>query len=68
MSGGVLVLSDADVRELLDMESCIAAMEDVLGALARDELTMPLRFVVRSPAAGSPGSTAAARSCRPARG
>ena len=45
----VLVLSDADVRELLDMESCIAAMEDVLGALARDELTMPLRFVVRSP-------------------
>ena len=46
---GVLVLSDADVRELLDMESCIAAMEDVLGALARDELTMPLRFVVRSP-------------------
>jgi ornithine cyclodeaminase/alanine dehydrogenase-like protein (mu-crystallin family) len=45
----VLVLSDADVRELLDMESCIAAMEDVLAALARDELTMPLRFVVRSP-------------------
>ena len=46
---GVLVLSDADVRELLDMESCIDAMEDVLAALARDELTMPLRFVVRSP-------------------
>ena len=46
---GVLVLSDADVRELLDTESCIAAMEDVLEALARDELTMPLRFVVRSP-------------------
>ncbi len=46
----LLVLSDADVRELLDMESCIAAMEDVLAALARDELTMPLRFVVRPPA------------------
>ena len=46
---GVLVLSDADVRELLDMGSCIAAMEDALAALARDELTMPLRFVVRSP-------------------
>jgi ornithine cyclodeaminase/alanine dehydrogenase-like protein (mu-crystallin family) len=45
----VLVLSDADVHELLDMESCIAAMEDVLAALARDELTMPLRFVVRPP-------------------
>jgi ornithine cyclodeaminase len=45
----LLVLSDADVRELLDMESCIAAMEDALAALARDELSMPLRFVVRSP-------------------
>jgi ornithine cyclodeaminase len=44
----LLVLSDADVRELLDMESCIAAMEDALAALARDELSMPLRFVVRS--------------------
>jgi ornithine cyclodeaminase len=45
---GVLVLSDGDIRELLDMESCIAAMEDALAALAREELTMPLRFVVRS--------------------
>lgn len=45
----LLVLSDADVRELLDLESCIAAMEDALAALARDELSMPLRFVVRSP-------------------
>ena len=45
----VLVLSDADGRELLDMESCIAAMEDVLAALEREELSMPLRFVVRSP-------------------
>ena len=46
----VLVLSDADVRALLDMESCIAAMEDALAALARDELSMPLRFVFRPPA------------------
>jgi len=46
----LLVLSEADVRSLLDMESCIPAMEDVLAALARDELTMPLRFVVRPPA------------------
>jgi ornithine cyclodeaminase/alanine dehydrogenase-like protein (mu-crystallin family) len=45
----LLVLSEADVHTVLDMESCIAAMEDVLGALARDELTMPLRFVVRPP-------------------
>jgi ornithine cyclodeaminase/alanine dehydrogenase-like protein (mu-crystallin family) len=46
----VLVLSDADVHELLDMESCIAAMEDALAALARDELSMPLRSVFRPPA------------------
>jgi ornithine cyclodeaminase len=45
----VLVLSDADVRELLDIESCVAAMEDVLAALARDELSMPLRSVFRPP-------------------
>ena len=44
----VLVLSEAEVRELLDMESCIRAMEDVLAALEREELTMPLRFMVRS--------------------
>jgi ornithine cyclodeaminase/alanine dehydrogenase-like protein (mu-crystallin family) len=45
----LLVLSDADVREVLDMESCVDAMEDALAALARDELSMPLRFVVRPP-------------------
>ena len=44
----LLVLSEADVHGVLDMESCITAMEDVLAALARDELTMPLRFMVRS--------------------
>ena len=44
----VLVLSDADVRELLDMASCIEAMEDVLAALARDEVSMPLRSIVPS--------------------
>lgn len=44
----MLVLSEEDVREVLDMDSCIGAMEDVLAALERDELTMPLRFVVRS--------------------
>ena len=45
----VLVLSEHDVRELLDMESCVAAMEDVLARLARDELINPLRVVMRSP-------------------
>ena len=45
----VLVLSEHDVRTLLDMESCIAAMEDVLARLARDELINPLRTVMRSP-------------------
>ena len=43
----VLVLSDAEVRELLDMESCIEAMADVLAALQREELSMPLRFIFR---------------------
>jgi ornithine cyclodeaminase len=45
----VLVLSEQDVRAVLDMESCIEAMQDALAALARDELTMPLRFVFRPP-------------------
>ena len=44
----VLVLSERDVRELLDMESCIAAMEDVLARLARGELTNPLRSIMLS--------------------
>ena len=46
----VLVLSDAEIRELLDMESCIEAMEGALAALERAELAMPLRFVFRPPA------------------
>ena len=44
----VLVLSNADVHELLDMESCIDAMADVLGRLARAELINPLRFIMLS--------------------
>ncbi|GIU95843.1 MAG: ornithine cyclodeaminase [Gaiellaceae bacterium] len=46
-----LVLSERDVRELLDMESCIEAMADVLASLARGELFLPLRSVVKPPAA-----------------
>jgi ornithine cyclodeaminase/alanine dehydrogenase-like protein (mu-crystallin family) len=45
----VLVLSEHDVRELLDMESCVAAMEDVLARLTRDELHNPLRSIMRPP-------------------
>jgi ornithine cyclodeaminase/alanine dehydrogenase-like protein (mu-crystallin family) len=46
---GVLILGDDDVRGLLDMESCIAAMEDILARLARDELLNPLRFIMATP-------------------
>ena len=52
----LLVLSEQDVRQLLDMKSCIEAMEEVLAALARGELFQPLRFVGRPPdAAGLMG-------------
>jgi len=47
----VLVLSEHDVRELLDMPSCVEAMEEVLTALARGELFQPLRSVARPPGA-----------------
>jgi ornithine cyclodeaminase/alanine dehydrogenase-like protein (mu-crystallin family) len=43
----LLVLSEHDVRRLLDMESCIEAMGEVLKALARGELFQPLRSVAR---------------------
>lgn len=49
----VLILSDADVREVLDMPSCITAMEEVLADLARGHLHNPLRFVTRPPDAGT---------------
>lgn len=42
----LLILSEENVRELLDMGSCIDAMEGALSGLAREELSMPLRFVV----------------------
>ena len=47
----VLVLSEHDVRELLDMESCIEAMTEVLTSLARGELYQPLRSIARPPGA-----------------
>jgi ornithine cyclodeaminase len=47
----MIVLSEQDVRELLDIESCIEAMEEVLASLARGELFQPLRSIVRPPGA-----------------
>ena len=43
----VLVLSEHDVRELLDMPSCVEAMEEVLASLARGDLYNPLRSIAR---------------------
>jgi ornithine cyclodeaminase len=41
------VLSHDEVSRLLPMAECIDAMEEVLAALARDELTNPLRSMMR---------------------
>src|SRR5213592_4963490 len=49
----LLVLSEHDVRRLLDMESCVEAMTEVLTSLARGELYQPLRFVSRPPDASN---------------
>ena len=45
----LLVLAEDDVRATLDMASCIAAMERALAGLARGELSLPLRSIVRVP-------------------
>jgi ornithine cyclodeaminase len=45
----VLVLGENDVRATLDMPRCIDAMEGVLAALARGEVSMPLRSIVSIP-------------------
>ena len=45
----VLVLSEADVEELLDPQGCVDAMEAALTALARGEVHLPLRPMVRPP-------------------
>jgi ornithine cyclodeaminase/alanine dehydrogenase-like protein (mu-crystallin family) len=43
----VLVLSQEEVERLLDMEGCIEAMAGALASLARGEVHVPLRFVVK---------------------
>ncbi len=45
----VRILDEAQVTRLLPMDECIAAMEEVLSALARDELFNPLRQALRPP-------------------
>jgi ornithine cyclodeaminase len=45
----VRLLTGADVTRLLPMDACIAAMEEVLAALARGEAVQPLRTMLRLP-------------------
>ena len=45
----MLVLGEEDVRATLDMAGCIEAMEAVLAALGRGDVTMPLRTIFRVP-------------------
>lgn len=45
----LLVLNQQEVEELLDMEGCIEAMAEALASLARGEVHVPLRVVVRPP-------------------
>ena len=45
----MLVLTDREVRELLDMRSCIAVMEEALIQLAHGELFNPLRLLMFPP-------------------
>ena len=43
----LLVLSQQEVEQLLDMEGCIEAMEGALASLARGEVHLPLRFIFK---------------------
>ena len=45
----VLVLNKVDVQKLLSMPKCIELMEQALASLARGEVTLPLRPVIRIP-------------------
>jgi ornithine cyclodeaminase/alanine dehydrogenase-like protein (mu-crystallin family) len=43
----VLVLNQQEVEKLLDMEGCIEAMAEALASLARGEVHVPLRSVIK---------------------
>ncbi|MEO6462716.1 MAG: ornithine cyclodeaminase family protein [Candidatus Eisenbacteria bacterium] len=45
----VLFVNEPGVRELLPMEACIALMRDALGSLARGDVVLPLRSMLRLP-------------------
>jgi ornithine cyclodeaminase len=49
----ILVLNQAEVEQLLDMEGCIEAMAGILEALARGELFQPLRTIAFPPGESS---------------
>jgi ornithine cyclodeaminase/alanine dehydrogenase-like protein (mu-crystallin family) len=49
----VLVLNQEEVEQLLDMEGCIEAMAEALASLARGEVQVPLRMIVRPEAGDS---------------
>jgi ornithine cyclodeaminase/alanine dehydrogenase-like protein (mu-crystallin family) len=49
----ILVLTQSDVEQLLDMPGCMDAMAEVLEALARDELFLPLRMIAFPPGESS---------------
>ena len=49
----ILVLNQAEVEQLLDMEGCIEAMTGILEALARGELFQPLRTIAFPPGQSS---------------
>jgi ornithine cyclodeaminase len=51
-----LVVTHADVVQLLDMETCIEVMAETLGALARGDLSQPLRTIYAP--AGATGAMA----------
>jgi ornithine cyclodeaminase/alanine dehydrogenase-like protein (mu-crystallin family) len=45
----ILVLNQEEVEQLLDMGGCIEAMAEALASLARGEVHVPLRSVIRPP-------------------
>jgi ornithine cyclodeaminase/alanine dehydrogenase-like protein (mu-crystallin family) len=47
----VLILNEAEVRELLPMRECIRLMSDALASFARGEVHQPLRTIIRPPGA-----------------
>ena len=52
----ILILTHAEVEELLPMDECISVMSEALTALAKGQVHQPLRMVVRPPdAAGLMG-------------